>query len=165
VRPWNCPELGGGNRSHGTPGAVLRGLGAALSREVGIGATAPPQLPCAGRRVLPPELPRAGLLLTVSGDFFLVASYCPTKHSSVLKKNFFNVLAATTPLTLSLSSWFLLQLLHVLFQCCDVRCSLTTPTIMTGFLAYVCTCVDFIFGIFSWASFPARRLLRLLLSL
>jgi hypothetical protein len=86
VRPWNCPELGGGNRSHGTPGAVLRGLGAALSREVGIGAMAPPQLPCAGRRVLPPELPRAGLLLTVSGDFFLVASYCPTKHSRVLKK-------------------------------------------------------------------------------
>jgi hypothetical protein len=35
--------------------------------------------------VLPPKLPRAGLLLVVSDDFFLVASYCPTKHSRVLK--------------------------------------------------------------------------------
>jgi hypothetical protein len=30
--------------------------------------------------------PRAGLLLAVSGNFFLVASYCPTHHSRVLKK-------------------------------------------------------------------------------
>jgi hypothetical protein len=35
--------------------------------------------------VLPPELPRAGLLLAVSGDFFFVTSYCPTKNSRVLK--------------------------------------------------------------------------------
>jgi hypothetical protein len=34
---------------------------------------------------------------------------------------------------------------------------------MTGLLACVCTCVDFICEIFSRASFPARRLLRLLL--
>jgi hypothetical protein len=44
--------------------------------------------------VLPPELPRAGLLLAAFGDFFLVASSCPTKHSRILKKNF-SVLAAT----------------------------------------------------------------------
>jgi hypothetical protein len=39
--------------------AALLGLGAALSREVGTGATvthSAPELPCAGRRVLPPEL-------------------------------------------------------------------------------------------------------------
>jgi hypothetical protein len=36
--------------------------------------------------VLPPELPRAGLLLTVSGDFLLVDSSYPTKHSRILKK-------------------------------------------------------------------------------
>jgi hypothetical protein len=47
---------------------------------------APPKLICAGRRVLPPELSRAGLLLAVSGDFFLVVSSCPTKHSRILKK-------------------------------------------------------------------------------
>jgi hypothetical protein len=40
-----------------------------------------------------------------------------------------------------------------------------TPTIVTGFLACVCTCVDFNFGIFSQASFPTRRLLRCLFSL
>jgi hypothetical protein len=45
----------------------------------------PPELPYFGRRVLPPELPRAGLLLVVSDDFFLVTSYCPTKNSRVLK--------------------------------------------------------------------------------
>jgi hypothetical protein len=79
------------SREVGTGVAVTRGTpGAALSREVGTGATVThdaPELPCAGRRVLPPELPRAGLLLAASGDFFLVASYCPTKHSRVLKKN------------------------------------------------------------------------------
>jgi hypothetical protein len=38
--------------------------------------------------VLPPELPRADLLFAVSGDFFLVVSYCSTKNSRVLKKKF-----------------------------------------------------------------------------
>jgi hypothetical protein len=33
-----------------------------------------------------PKLLGAGLLLAVSGDFFLVASSCPTKHSRILKK-------------------------------------------------------------------------------
>jgi hypothetical protein len=69
--------------TRGAPGAILRGLRAALSREVGTGATVTrgaPELPCAGRQALP----RAGLLLVVSGDFF-VASYYPTKHSRVLK--------------------------------------------------------------------------------
>jgi hypothetical protein len=80
----------------GAPGAALRGPGVALSqkvgsgaavthggpravlsREVGTGATVThgaAELPCVGRQVLPLELPRAGLLLVVSGDFFLVAS-------------------------------------------------------------------------------------------
>jgi hypothetical protein len=111
--------------------------------------------------------PRAGLLLVVSGVFFLVASYCPTKNNRVLKKTplFFSVLTAAVALTLSSSSWFLLRLLQALSQCCNVRCSSTAPTIVTGFLACICTCVDFVFGIFSRASFSARRLLRLLLSL
>jgi hypothetical protein len=65
ARPRSCPEPGGGNRSHGD-------------------TRLPPELPCARRRVLP----RSGLLLVVSGDFFLVASYCPTKHSRVLKKRY-----------------------------------------------------------------------------
>jgi hypothetical protein len=43
--------------------------------------------------VLPPELSRAGLLLVVSGDFFLVVSSCPTKHSRILKKKNSSVLA------------------------------------------------------------------------
>jgi hypothetical protein len=37
-RPRGCPELSGGNRSRGAPGAVLRGPGVALSQEVGTGA-------------------------------------------------------------------------------------------------------------------------------
>jgi hypothetical protein len=37
--------------------------------------------------VLPPELSRAGLLLVVSDNFFLVASSYPTKHSRILKNN------------------------------------------------------------------------------
>jgi hypothetical protein len=110
-----------------------------------------------------PELSKAGLLLTVSGDFFLVVSSCPTKHSRILKK--ISVLATAAALPLSPSSWFLLRLLQVMSQCCDVRCSSTAPTIVTGFLACVCTCVDFVFEIFSRVSFPTRRLLRLLLSL
>jgi hypothetical protein len=58
-----------------------------------------------------PELPRADLLLIVFGDFFLVASYCPTKNSRVLKTPlFFSVLAAVSALMLSPSSWFLLRL-------------------------------------------------------
>jgi hypothetical protein len=109
----------------------------------------------------PPGLPRADLLLVVSSNFLLVASYCPTKNSRVLKKMplFFSVLAAAAALMLSPSSWFLLRLLQALSQCCDARCSSTAPTIVTGFLACICTCVDFVFGIFSRASFPARRLL------
>jgi hypothetical protein len=46
-------------------------------------------------------------LLVVSGDFFLVASYCPTQHIRVLKK-IFSVLTTATTLMLSPSSWFLL---------------------------------------------------------
>jgi hypothetical protein len=37
--------------------------------------------------VLPSKLSRAGLLLVVSADFFLVASSCPNKHNKILKKN------------------------------------------------------------------------------
>jgi hypothetical protein len=114
--------------------------------------------------VLPPELPRAGLLLDVSSDFFLVALSYPTKHNRILKKNF-SVLAAAATLLLSPSLWFLLRLLQALSQCCDVQCSSTAPTIVTRFLACVCTCVGFIFEIFSRVSFPAHRLLRLLPSL
>jgi hypothetical protein len=77
-------------------------------------------------------LPRAGLLLAVSGDFFLVASYCPTHHSRVLKKKIFSVLSTAAALTPLPSSWFLLQLLQALSQCCDVRCSLTAPTVFNG---------------------------------
>jgi hypothetical protein len=67
--------------TRGTPGAALHGPGAALSRE----DTRCPQS-CGPRHVAPPELPRAGLLLAVSGDLFLVASYRLTKKSRVLKK-------------------------------------------------------------------------------
>jgi hypothetical protein len=102
--------------------------------------------------------------LVLYDDFFLVASYYPIKHSRVLKK-IFSVLPAAAALTLSPSSWFLLRLLQAMSQCCDVWCSSTAPTIVTRFLVCVCTYVDFIFGIFSRVSFPARRLLRLLLIL
>jgi hypothetical protein len=51
-----------------------------------------PKLPRAGRwapeqwsHAAASELPRASLLLVVSGDFFLVTSYCPIKNSRVLK--------------------------------------------------------------------------------
>jgi hypothetical protein len=51
-----------------------------------------PELPWAKRwepepqgHTTAPELPRVGLLLVVSGDFFLVASYWPTKNNRVLK--------------------------------------------------------------------------------
>jgi hypothetical protein len=99
--------------THGAPGGALRqeagggagpeaalsreagggaGPGAASSREVGPDTSRPPELPRAGRQApeqrghaAAPELPRAGLLLVVSGDFFLVTSYCPTKNSRVLK--------------------------------------------------------------------------------
>jgi hypothetical protein len=46
--------------THGAHGATMRGPKAALSREVGTRAAvtrAPLELPCVGRRVLPPELP------------------------------------------------------------------------------------------------------------
>jgi hypothetical protein len=39
--------------------------------------------------VLPSKLSRTGLLLVVSADFFLVASFCPTKHNKILKKSVF----------------------------------------------------------------------------
>jgi hypothetical protein len=76
------------HRKAGTGAVGTRGtLGAAGSWEPEPrGHAAPSELPCTERRVLPPKLPRAGLLLVVSGDFFLVASYCPTKNSRVLQK-------------------------------------------------------------------------------
>jgi hypothetical protein len=73
----------------------------------------PLELMYAGRWVLPPELPRAGLLLVVFSDFFLVASSCPTKHSRILKIKI-SVLVATAALPLSPSSWFFLRLLQAL---------------------------------------------------
>jgi hypothetical protein len=79
-----------------------------------------------------------------------------------LKNDFFSCAAAH--LVLSPSPWDL-RLLQVLSQCCDVRCFSMAPTIVTGFLACVCTCAAFDFGSFSRASFPAHHLLRLLLSL
>jgi hypothetical protein len=145
--------------TRGAPGSTLRDPEAALSREVGTRAVmthdAPGVVLCREAGAAPGA---------VSGDFFLVASYCPTQHSRVIKKKI-NVLTAVAALTHSPSLWFLLRLLQAMSQCCDVRCSSTAPTIMTGFLACVCTCVDFVFEIFSRASFPAHRLLRLLLSL
>jgi hypothetical protein len=69
--------------------------GAAVTRDA-------PELPCAGRRVLSPELPQAGLLLVVSGDFFFVASYCSTKNSRVLKKRRYSL--AFSPPSLLLRS-------------------------------------------------------------
>jgi hypothetical protein len=67
-------------------GAVLRREAGAVAHgtRVGPGAAlsqwhaAPSELICVERWVLPPELPRAGLLLVVFGDFFLVASSCLT---------------------------------------------------------------------------------------
>jgi hypothetical protein len=63
------------------------------------------------------------------------------------------------------SPWVLLQLLQTLSQSCNVRCLSMAPTIVTGFLACISTCVDFDFGTFSRVSFPAHRLLRRLLIL
>jgi hypothetical protein len=86
------------------------------------------------------------------------------------KKNclhrFFSALStslAAATLVLSPSSWVLLRLLQVLSQCCDVRCFSMAPTIVTGFLTCIYACADFDFGSSSRASFPTRRLLRLLL--
>jgi hypothetical protein len=67
-RPRSCAKPGIGNRSHGD-------------------TRRPQSYPASGGGVLPPKLARATLLLVISGDFFLVASYCPTKHSRVLKKS------------------------------------------------------------------------------
>jgi hypothetical protein len=89
--------------TRGAPRAALHGPGASLSREVGTGATgtrgahratvhkdagggASPEPGGRPGHVAPPKLARAGLLLVVSGDFFLVASYYPTKNSRFLKK-------------------------------------------------------------------------------
>jgi hypothetical protein len=72
----------------------------------------PPELIYIGRRVLPSELSRAGLLLAVSGNFFLVVFSYPTKQSRIMKN--ISVLAAAAALSLSLSSWFLLRLLQAL---------------------------------------------------
>jgi hypothetical protein len=76
----------GATGTHSTPGATLRGPKAALSREVGTGATVTHGAP---RAILCREAGAAltGLLLVVSVDFFLVTSYCPTKNSRVLKRN------------------------------------------------------------------------------
>jgi hypothetical protein len=110
--------------THGAPGAALHrqagaraqgtcaGLGAALSWEVGTGAAGTRGAPgvalgrevgigAAGTRGAPGAA-RADLLLVVSGNFFLVASYCPT--SRVLKKPLFFSVLTTAALTLSLSS-------------------------------------------------------------
>jgi hypothetical protein len=121
----SCSEPGGGNRSRGD-------------------TRCPRSYPASGGECCPEPF----YCWLFSGDFFLVASYCPTKNSRVLKKTplFFSVLVAVVALTLSLSSWFLLLLLQALSQCCDVRCSSTAPTIVTGFLACVCTCVDLSLG-------------------
>jgi hypothetical protein len=102
-QPRSCSESGGGNQSHGDtrcpqscpawPRSCHKLGGGNQSRGdtwhpwscPAPGHAAPPELPCAGRRVLAPELPQAGLLLVVSGDFFLVTSYCPTKNSRIPK--------------------------------------------------------------------------------
>jgi hypothetical protein len=93
----------------------------------------------------------------------LVASrQSENKNSRVLKKL---LLALLVFLLLLPSPWVLLQLLQALSQYCDVRCFSMAPTIVIGFLACVCTCVDFDFGIFSQVSCPAHHLLQRLLSL
>jgi hypothetical protein len=72
----------------------------------------PPELIYTGRQVLPSELSRAGLLLAVSANFFLVVSSYPTKQSRIIKN--ISVLATAAALPLSPSSWFLLRLLQAL---------------------------------------------------
>jgi hypothetical protein len=90
--PRSYHALGGGNRSRKDT-RHLRSCPA--QRHV-----APSELPCAGRRVLAPELPQAGLLLVVSGDFFLVTSYCPTKNSRIPKKCRYSSVFSSPPLLL-----------------------------------------------------------------
>jgi hypothetical protein len=92
ARPWCCSMPGGGNRSRGD---TRRPQSCPVPGHVVL-----PELPCIGRRVLLPELPLAGLLLTVSDDFFLVASYCPTKNSRVLKKCRYSSAFSPSPLLL-----------------------------------------------------------------
>jgi hypothetical protein len=63
--------------ARGAPRAAMRGPGAALSQEVRTGAAVTHGAPRAAhveRWVLPPELPRADLLLAISDDFFFVTS-------------------------------------------------------------------------------------------
>jgi hypothetical protein len=111
------------------------------------------------------------LLLALSLRLVFIAYILPPQNNKVLKKcsrRFFFVLSpshAVAALALSLSQWVLHQLLQVLSQCCDVRRFSMAPTIVTRYLACVCTCGIFDCGIFSLSSFPARHLLRLLLSL
>jgi hypothetical protein len=72
--------------TRGAPRAALRGPRATLSQEVGTGAVVTrgaPRVALRREAGATPELPRAGPLLAVSGDFFLVASHCPTKHNRV----------------------------------------------------------------------------------
>jgi hypothetical protein len=72
VLPPELPRAGDMRRPRSCPTLVTRGApGADLRREAGAA----------------PELSRAGLLLAVSGYFFLVVSSCPTKHSRIVKKN------------------------------------------------------------------------------
>jgi hypothetical protein len=70
----------------GTGAAVTRGApGAALSWEVGTGAAMTRDAPEGVQRWEAGAAPGV-----VSGDFFLVASYCPTQHSRVIKKSMFS---------------------------------------------------------------------------
>jgi hypothetical protein len=63
-----------------------------------------------------PELPRVGLLLAVFGDFFLVASYCPTKNSMILKKCCYS--SAFSPSSLLLRSHRRHSFFFVFFRPC-----------------------------------------------
>jgi hypothetical protein len=84
VLTQSCPEPGGGNWSRRDTRSPRS------CHEPGGGPG----------HVAPPELPRAGLLLGISGDFFLVASYCPTKNSMVLKKCRYSSAFSSPPLLL-----------------------------------------------------------------
>jgi hypothetical protein len=63
--------------------------------------------------------------------------FIPEHHSRVKK------MLAAAALSHSPSSWALLRLLQIMSQCCDVQRFSMAPTIVTGFLACVCTCVVF----------------------
>jgi hypothetical protein len=94
--------------TRGAPGSTLRGPEAALSREVGTGAVmthdAPGAVLCREAGAAPGA---------VSGDFFLVASYCPTQHSRVIKKK-----STLSPLSLLLRSRLRYGFFFVFFRPC-----------------------------------------------